>query len=70
MLTGQIFNEIDLKSLIIDIPGLSSKIETLTSFVMSPKVNRMDPFLQLIIALAVARNGRPKMTEFEPADLT
>ena len=27
MLTGQIFNGIDLKSLIIDIPGLSSKIE-------------------------------------------
>jgi len=27
MLAGQIFNRIDLKSLIIDIPGLSSKIE-------------------------------------------
>ena len=27
MLTGQIFNGIDLKRLIIDIPGLSSKIE-------------------------------------------
>ena len=27
MLIGQIFNGIDLKSLIIDIPGLSSKIE-------------------------------------------
>jgi len=29
---------------------------------MSPKVNLMDPFLQFMIALAVARNGRPKMT--------
>ena len=34
----------------------------MTSLVMSPKVNLMDPFLQFIIALVVARNGRPKMT--------
>ena len=62
MLTGQIFNEIDLESLIIYIPGLSSNIEDIDSFVISPKVNRMGPFLQLIMALAVVRNGRPKMT--------
>jgi len=28
---------------------------------MSPKVNLIDQFLQFIIALAVTRNGRPKM---------
>ena len=46
MLTGQIFNGIDLKSLIIDTLDCLPKMKTLTSFVMSPKVNRMDPFLQ------------------------
>ena len=61
MLTGQIFNGIDLKSLIIDIPSCLPRLKTLTSFIMSPKINRMDPFLQLIMALAVARNGHPKM---------
>ena len=62
MFTGQVFNRIDLKRLIIDIPRLSSKIEDIDFLRLSPKVNRMDPFLQLIMALAVARNGRPKMT--------
>jgi len=28
---------------------------------MSPQVNLMDPFLQLMIAFAVARNGCPRM---------
>ena len=62
MLTGQIFNRVDLKSLIIDILGCLPRLKAMTSFVMSPKVNRMDPFLQLIMALAVARNELPKMT--------
>ena len=62
MFTGQIFKEIDLKSLIIYIPGLSSKIKDIDFLRYVSKVNRMDPFLQLIMALAVARNGRPKMT--------
>jgi len=61
MLTGQIFNKIDLKSLIIDTLGYLLRLKTLTSFVMSPKVNRMDPIPQLIMALAVVRNGHPKM---------
>jgi len=46
-------------------------LKTLTSLVISPKVNLMnpflqfnlmDPFLQFMIVLAVARNGRPRMT--------
>jgi len=69
MLTGQIFNGIDLKSLIIYIPGLSFKIENI-DFVMSPKVNRMDLFLQLIMALAVARMSALRWLEFETVDLT
>ena len=44
--------------------GYFSRLETLTSLVMSPKVNLMDPFLQLIIALAVAWNGCLRITEF------
>jgi len=33
-----------------------------TSLVMSPKVKRIDPFLQFMIAFAVAKKGHPKMT--------
>ena len=33
----------------------------LSSRVMFPKVSCMTPFLQLIIALEVARNGLPKI---------
>jgi len=41
--------------------GYFSRLKTLTSLVMSPKVKLMDPFLQLMMALAVARNGHPKI---------
>ena len=34
--------------------------------VISPKVNLINSFLQLIIASAVAKNGFPRITEFEP----
>jgi len=37
-------------------------LKTLTSLVMSPKVNLMNSFLQLILALTVVWNGRPKIT--------
>jgi len=29
---------------------------------MSPNVKRIDPFLQFMIAFAVARNGHPRIT--------
>jgi len=62
VLTSHIFNEVDLKGLVICIVGVLPKLKTLTSLVMSPKVNLMDPFLQFMIVLAVTRNGHPKMT--------
>ncbi|KAM7462576.1 hypothetical protein LguiA_030697 [Lonicera macranthoides] len=38
------------------------KENTFSSSVMFPKVNLTIPFLQLMMALDVARNGLPKMT--------
>jgi len=42
--------------------GCFPKLKTLTSLVLYLKVILMDLFLQLIIALAVVRNERPKIT--------
>jgi len=41
--------------------GYYPRWKTFTSFVMSPKVKRIDPFLQFMIAFAVAKKGRPRM---------
>ena len=41
--------------------GYFPRLKTLTSLVMSPKVNLMDPFQQLIIVLTVARNECPRI---------
>ncbi|KAM7502934.1 hypothetical protein LguiB_001838 [Lonicera macranthoides] len=39
---------------------------TLSSAVIFPKLIFISPFLQLISALAVARNGRPRITGIFP----
>ena len=62
MFTCDVLNEVDFKCLVFYISGLFYRLKTLTFLVMSLKLNLIDPFLQLIIALAIARNGRPKIT--------
>ena len=44
------------------ISRLLANVENIHSNVMFPKDNFISPFLQLINALEVARNGRPKIT--------
>ena len=36
--------------------------KTFISFIISPKVKCIDPFLQFMIAFTVSRKGRPRMT--------